>query len=138
MPDFLAEVLTWGHNYANLMAVKSAVKMGLPPTCFLSDKQPSEGWSREDKKLAIAIQIIETETCSKCNQPIWICRSDNRNLLFSVKKATCYASAEVEKAAKKKQNENLKPGEYLYVSPFMLDGSRLPSRQEYLKSLAED
>lgn len=138
MPDFLAEVLTWGHNYGNLMAVKTAVKMGLPPTSFLTDKDPSEGWSREDKKLAIALTILEHETCSKCGQPIWLCRSSDRNLLFKTAKATCYATAEFEKASKKKQNENLKPGEYMYVSPFMLDDSPLPSRQDYLVSLAED
>ena len=138
MPDFLAEVLTWSHNYSYLMAVQTAVKLGLPPTSFVTNKSPSEGWSREDKKLAIAVTILERETCDKCGQPLWICRSNNRNLLFKTRKATCYAKAEFEKASKKKQNENLKPGEYMYVVPFMLDDSSLPSRREWLDDLAED
>lgn len=140
MPDFLAEVLTWNHNYGNLMAVQTAVKMGLPPTSFLTDKDPSEGWSREDKKLAIALTILEKETCSKCGQPIWICRSSDKNLLFKVRKTTCYATAEYEKEQKNNEKRKvvLKPGEYMYVLPYMLDGSNLPSRRAYLDSLAED
>lgn len=138
MPGFLAEVLTWPHNYYNYMAVETAVKMSLPPTSFLTDKDPSSGWSREDKKLAIALTILTRESCQKCGQPLWICRSSERNLLFKVKKATCYASAELEKGAEKKQNKTLKPGEYLFTVPYMLDGSALPSRRGYLESLAED
>jgi len=138
MPGFLAEVLTWPHNYYNYMAVETAVAMGLPPTSFLSEKEPSAGWSREDKKLAIALTILKRETCQKCGQPLWICRSSERNLLFKVKKATCYASAEYEKAADKKQNKELKPGEYMFTVPYMMDDGPLPSRRDYLEALAED
>lgn len=138
MPDFLAEVLTWNHNYYNRMAVETAVGMGLPPTSFLMNKEPSEGWSREDKKLAIALTIIKHETCGKCGQPVWICRSTEKGLLFKTKKATCYASAELERDAEKKENKKLKPGEFLYVVPYMYNDTNLPSRSDYLKSLAED
>lgn len=141
MPDFLAEVLTWSKNYYNLMAVQTAVKMGLPPTSMLSDKQPSEGWSREDRKLAIALTIMERETCSKCGQQIWICRSTDKNLLFQTKKATCYATAQSEKDAKSNQfkAENLKPGEYTFVVPYMYgDDQTLPSRSDYLASLVDE
>lgn len=138
MPDFLAEVLTWNNNYYNLIAVQTAVKMGLPPTSFLTDKDPSAGWSREDKKLAMALTVLERETCNQCGQPLWICRSDNKNLLFKVKKATCYAAREHKKFSDSKQGQNLRPGEYSYTVPFMLNDEPLPSRREYLISLNED
>lgn len=138
MPDFLAEVLTWSHNYYSYIAVETAYKQGLPPTSFLTDKQPSAEWSREDKKLAMAYTIVQRETCSKCNQPLWICRSDNKNLLFKVSRATCYATAEMEKEQKKKQRRELKPGEYEYVVPFMRPDGPLPSRKEYLTAANED
>lgn len=138
MPDFLAEVLTWPHNYYNKLAVETAVSMGLPPTSMLMDKQPSEGWSREDKKLAIALTILKNETCTKCGQPLWICRSDDKNLLFKTAKGLCYATQQFEKDSKKKQNENLKPGEFLYTVPYMYDDSALPSRRAWMDKLAED
>lgn len=138
MPGFLAEVLTWNKNYYNLIAVQTAVKMSLPPTSFILNKDPSEGWSREDKKLAMALTILEKETCQKCGQPLWICRSDNRNLLFKVKRDTCYATAELEKDQKKKQRKELKPGEYEYVVPFMRPDGPFPSRKEYLTAMNED
>lgn len=138
MPDFLAEVLTWPSNYYNTIAVETAVKMGLPPTSFITNKSPSEEWSREDKKLAMAWTILQHETCSKCGQPLWICRSSAKNLQFKIKKDLCYASAELEKPANKKRAESLKPGEYQYVVPYTIDESPLPSRREYLESFNED
>lgn len=137
MPDFLAEVLTWSNNYYNAIAVQTAYELGLPPTSFLGDKQPSEEWSREDKKLAMAWTILQKETCQKCGQPLWICRSSNKNILFRVRKATCYAAAELEKKQDDKRFK-LAKGEYAYAVPYTLDESPLPSRRDYLESLSED
>lgn len=138
MPDFLAETLTWPNNYYNLIAVSTAVDMSLPPTSFLTNKEPSAGWSREDKKLAMAMTILNRETCSICGNPLWICRSSNSNLIFKARKDICYADAERKKAADKRQNKNLKPGEYIYVVPEMLNESDLPTRRDYLRELNED
>jgi hypothetical protein len=138
MPDFLAEVLTWPSNYYNAVAVETAYKMGLPPTSLITNKQPSEGWSKEDKKLAMAWTILNREACQKCGQPLWICRSSEKNLLFKVKKDVCYASAELEKYQNKKPAPKLRPGEYTYAVPEMLDGSPLPTRRDYLSDLNED
>lgn len=141
MPDFLAEALTWPKNYYNAVAVETAVKMGLPPTSFLTDEQPSKSWSREDKKLAIAWHILQRETCSKCGNPLWICRSSNNMLGFSVRRGVCYASKELakeEKAAEKNKSKQLKDGEFHYTVPTMLDGSDLPSRLDYFESLDDE
>lgn len=138
MPDFLAEVLTWNKNYYNLMAVQTAVNMSLRPTGFITDGPVNGEWSREDKKLAMALTVLEKETCSKCGQPLWICRSDNKNLLFKVKRDTCYASAELEKVTKAKSHKELKNGEYEYTVPYMRPDGPLPSRKEYLTAVNED
>lgn len=138
MRDFLAEVLTWPSNYYTAIAVETAVNMGLRPTTFIGDGDPRGEWSREDKKLAMAHTILQHETCQKCGQPLWICRSSNNQLLFKTKKGMCYASAEHEKSAEGRQNQNLKKGQYLFTVPYMLDDSPFPSRREYLQGLSED
>lgn len=135
MPDFLAEVLTWPRNYYNAAAVQAAKDWGIPPTSLLTDKDPSESWSRADKKLAIAYTILNRETCSKCGQPLWICRSTNKDLTFKPLKDKCFAAEEFEKYSESKNGKNLKKGEYVYVVPQMSGGAPLPSRREYFESL---
>jgi len=140
MPGFLAEVLTWPRNYYSAIAVETAVEMGIPPTSLLTDSQPSDPWSSADKKLALAYTIMKKETCSKCGQPLWICRSTERGLTFKVRKATCFASQELEKYGDTKNGKNLKKGEYTYAVP-VLDNDEekpLPSRKAYFESLADD
>ena len=138
MPDFLAETLTWPHNYYLTCAVETAVKMGLPPTCLLIvEGQPSAPWSSADKKLAIAWTILQHETCGTCGNPLWICRSDDKNLQFKSSKNTCYADAEYQKAQKAKQNQNMRPGQFLSVIPYMADGSALPSRRSFLSAQSD-
>lgn len=140
MPDFLAEVLTWPRNYYNAVAVQTAVNMGLRPTCMLTDEQPNAPWSRADKKLAIAYTILNRETCTKCGQPLWICRSTDSKLRFKVRRAVCFASQELEKYSESKNGKNLKKGEYIYAVPeYDADPEApLPSRLEYFESLNDD
>ena len=135
MPDFLADVLSWGNNYYTLIAIQTAVDMSLPPTSFLTEKEPSAGWSREDKKLAMALTILNKETCGTCGNPLWVCRSANNKLSFHARKGICYADAERKRAQDKRQFKNLKPGEYIYVVPQMIDDSPFPTRREYLEEL---
>lgn len=138
MPDFLADSLTWPKHYHIALAVQTAMDLHLPPTFMLLEgKQPTDPWSRHDKKLAVAWTIMNKETCPKCGQPIWICRSSDKNLGFSVKVGLCYASAELEKWQDSKRGKNLKKGEYPYVVPTMYDDSPLPSRLDYLNGLDE-
>lgn len=138
MPGFLAEVLTWPKNYYNAVAVETAVNMGIPPTSLLSDKQPSESWSRADKKLAVAWTLLQRETCSRCGQPIWICRSSDKNVSFKMKRDVCYATAEFDRNKDKKQYKDPKPGEYFFTVPYTIDDSPLPSRKAYLESIADE
>lgn len=110
----------------------------LPPTTFIYDNRQGDKWTPEDKKLAIAWTILQRETCKTCGQPMWICRSDNRGLGFKVKTSVCFADKELNSSINKKRAEKLKPGEQQYVVPYMYDGSALPSRAEYMTSLADE
>lgn len=139
MPGFLAEVLTWPNNYSATLAVEAAIKLQLPPTVMLLDgRQPTDGWDDADKKLAMAWFILQREICQLCHQPLWICRSSNKDLMFSVRTDMCYATRELEKWRKSPKGKNLKDGESPYIVARMRDTeARLPSRNEYLKELSE-
>ncbi len=141
MPDFLADQLTRAHNFQIALALQTAMELRLPPLIFINeDRQPSDGWSAEDKKLALAWTILQKETCPKCGQPLWICRSSNNMLGFKVRKGLCYATAELERynEAQEKKKQNLKPGEYLYTVPYMMNDTDLPSRQDWLDEMNEE
>lgn len=112
--------------------------MGLPPTMFMTDRQPTDGWTREDKKLAIAFTILQKETCNQCGQPIWICRSDNKNLGFKVKTAICYAKRELDKWGESARGKNIGKGEYAYIEAFMYSDEKLPSRDDWIKQEMEE
>lgn len=133
MPGFLADVLTWPKNYHYAVAVQTAVGMGLPPTLFI-DENRHEGaeWSRADKKLAMAWTILQKETCQQCGNPLWICRSSQREMQFKVNTDICYATAELKKWEKGQKAKHLKDGEYPFIIPYMSDDSTLPSRKAYL------
>lgn len=137
MPGFLADVLTQARNGGYLLSVETAMSLNLPPTVMIYDDRQPDKWTKEDKKLAMAWTILERERCQYCGQYMWICRSSNPKLTFSVRTDTCYADAEMNSSSNKKKSEKLRPGEHLYTVPEMYDDSPLPSRHEYLKSLAE-
>lgn len=141
MPDFLAEALTWPQNYSYALAVETAYKTGIRPLTFIvKDAQPDEPWTDADKKLMLAWTILERETCSECNQPLWICRSEDNNLGFSVRKGMCYAKKEVEEWQKKPAGKNIKAGEVPYVVPVKVyDKTKsFPRRSDYFKQLEEE
>ena len=138
MPGFLADVLTQPRNYTYLISVQTAMDLRLPPTTFIYEDRQGDKWTPEDKKLAIAWTILQKETCGICGQPLWICRSDNRQLGFKVKTSVCYSDKELNSKQNKKKSDNLKPGERLYTVPYMYDDSPLPSRAEYYKSLEDE
>lgn len=109
MPHFLADVLTWPGNRTYITAIKAARDFSIPPTVLmLNDRQPSDGWSVVDKKLAIAFQILEDETCGDCGIPIWIGHSDEEDILFEIKSRVCYSCAEIENQREKAESRKNK------------------------------
>lgn len=140
MPGFLADALTWPSNYRYTIAVETAMKLNLPPSVMLTELgQPADGWSRADKKLAMAWIILQKETCKNCGQPLWICRSSNKNLMFSVRTGICYAKAELEKWEVSPRGKKLKKGEHPFIVAQMRNKETpLPSRAEYMAELADE
>ena len=138
MPRFLADVLTWPTNRAYITAIKAARDFSIPPSVLmLRNRQPSDGWSEADKKLVVAFQILEDETCPDCGTPVWIGHSDDEHVVFDIKSRICYACAEVEQAqadaekrSSKRKNARPTRGKkrFLQVEP----NEHIPSRQQYL------
>lgn len=87
------------------------------------------------------MQILNDETCNECGSPIWICRNEEAsNVGFKVKVATCFAKAELDRYNERESNKKTskkRHGEYPYVVPYTYDGSELPSRMQFYKSLVE-
>lgn len=139
MPDFLAEVLTWPNHYAYALAIETAMSLNLPPRVMLEEgRQPSQGWSEEDKKLAIAWTIMNKETCRSCGKPLWICRADSRDLVFSVQTDICYSTAALEDWRKTSKAKRLKNGENPFVTARMRNASDpMPSRKAYIEKMME-
>lgn len=89
--------------------------------------------------------MLQDETCPRCGQPIWLCRSDSTNVAFKVASDTCFA----EKALKatednrKDKKDRAKPaerkewGKFYYTVPYVPPTAEgdLPSRMEYYKAL---
>lgn len=139
MPDFLADALTWPHNYTYALALETAMTWRVRPlSMIVENAQPNDAWSNLDRKLALSWTIMQHETCQQCGQPLWICRSDNINLGFSVRTSVCYAKMQVEKWQETAKGKNIGKGEYPYVVPRMLNDEELPSRADYIKQLNED
>jgi hypothetical protein len=120
--------------------IKSALALGLRPSAhILALKKPLSGWSEWDHKLAVAFSQLEAEICEKCGNPIWICRTTDDRVQFTVEKYRCFADAELEKKRNKrtKEKRELKPGEYEYTRAETIDGGPLPSREDYYKRISE-
>jgi hypothetical protein len=132
--------LTWEYNQGYIVKIKAALKAGIRPVAMLFREQPSAPWTDFDFLLVEAFQILEDETCNQCGNPIWICRNeDASNVGFKVKKSVCFATAELERwqAQQEKAGAKQKPGETPYAMAYTYDGSPMPTREEFYKSLSD-
>lgn len=145
MPPFLADVLTWPGNSLYVTAIKTARSFSVAPTVLiLNSKQPVDGWSILDKKLAIALQILEDETCPDCGVPIWIGHSDDKDIQFDIKSRTCYACASIEgkqeveakRASKRKgKSSSGEKGKKRFI--VREPSEHVPTRSQYYKAQQE-
>lgn len=130
-----------------MTALRAARASNIKPTSMLFHTQPNEPWKSVDFALLVALQILEEETCGQCGQPLWICRSNDRDVYFKVESSICYASRrmrekEFEKMdAKSKKNvtkaEKKDWGVSYYPVPAIrpnADRERMPTRKEYYES----
>lgn len=104
-------------------------------------EQPNAPWTEFDFKLLEAYQILQDETCPSCGNPIWVCRTENRDVRFKMQSSTCFADKEQEnwEKQKKKVNKDWKPaaGEQWYPVPVTISGGPLPTREDYHRELAD-
>lgn len=140
MPDFLAESLTWESNRHYVTGLKTARSWGVTPLAVINGKE--HGWNRTNRLLAMALTILEEETCKQCNTPLWWAYSTDNRVQFSAHKTTCYGCAKLEEekngnSKDGKPKEKPKPGEMLYVKPYNVLNEPLPSRRDSYTREAE-
>lgn len=100
---------------------------------------------RLDRKLMVAWEVLQDETCQRCGVVSWFGRSDNPEIEFPVKQSTCYSCAELEKAeeARNKDKNSKEYGVTRYPVPQMTKytgqpRSELPNREEWVIRVYQD
>lgn len=134
MPGFLSEVLTWPENSWAVPVLKTARSWQLPPIQMLTGEK--SGWGDDrNRLLAVALTLLEDESCKSCGTPVWLGHSSNNEVVFSLKTSTCYGCAEMDKA--RENRKKAKPGEaYYVVAHNVWDEGPLPGRyEEYRRGL---
>lgn len=105
--------------------------------------QPTDPWVRYDFLLLSAYQILHDETCPRCGQPVWICRSSSRDVYFDAHSDVCQGERAVREAEdnrkprgeRAKASERKEWGRFMYPVPRTFNEAPLPTREDYLKEL---
>lgn len=119
-----------------MIRLRSAVKQGQRPcAALLMESDPKGEWTKVDYLLLDAFYILDAETCSICNNPIWLCHSTDNRIDFKIQTRTCYAKAEIEDFESSEKGKKVGSGEYLIAVPTGIEGEDgnpepLPSRHE--------
>lgn len=113
--------------------LKTARSWGVPPLEILNGEKSS--WKdMRNRLLAVALTIMEDETCNSCGTPAWWGRSTNNEIAFKIESSVCYGCAELEKdrdgvSSDGRAKRKPRAGETKYVTPFNIWPNRpLPSR----------
>lgn len=106
--------------------IRASITASIRPTSLLLHTQPSAPWTKHDFLLLEAYQIIQDEACPSCGLPVWICRNEDNDIQFSVRRATCFATRARELEDERYGPENKKPaGELLIPEPRVESGKAL-------------
>lgn len=91
--------------------------------------QPHDPWTKQDFLLLEAFQLLEEERCPECGYPVYICRTDDPDLQFNVKRVTCNATAEVKEQQElmTKGDKKIPHGMNLVPVPFSVSGRPMSS-----------
>lgn len=89
-------------------------------------------WSDErNRLLAVALTILESETCNNCGTPAWIGRSTDSEIVFDIESTTCFGCAELEKDRESNQSRKTSKGEIRYAKARNVwEDGKLPSRYD--------
>lgn len=127
-----------------MIRLRSAVKQGQRPcAALLMEPDPMGEWTKIDYLLLDAFYILDSETCTICNNPIWLCHSTDNRIDFKVKTRTCYAKAEIEDFENSEKGKRIGSGEYLIAVPQGIEDENgnlepLPSRHEAYQSMQNE
>jgi len=112
------------------------MRWGKPPSSFILGTDRTK-WNKWDILVAEAYEIVQREKCGQCGLPIWICRSDDEDIQFSIKRDTCHAIATKERY-EKKQKGDPDPGVSLRPEPKIADGRDLADfREPYYRAIVK-
>jgi len=99
--------------------------------------QPHADWTTQDFLLLEAFQLVEEERCPECGYPVYLCRTDDPDLQFNVRRVTCNATAEVKEESDRATagDKKLPHGMNFVPVPFSVSGRDLSSfREPYWKA----
>ena len=125
--------------------IRFSLENKMRPTAVLYRKpDPFSGWSDLDYKLVQAYQTIKDETCSKCGNPVWLCRSTDSNIDWSIDTSVCYATRAIEARRFRDDNDTKKQptatekakwgADYFATPRPIVPGAELPTRSQALES----
>lgn len=124
--------------------IRIALKNQMRPTAVLyREPDPYSEWSDLDYSFLQAYQVIEDETCHKCGNPIWLCRSSDNNIDWSVDTTTCYASKAIDAKRYREDNPTKQPDsatrrrwgtEYTAKPQPIRKDIPLPTRSDYMSA----
>lgn len=110
---------------------------------MILQEQPTNPWKDFDFKLLEAYEILQSEICPKCQNPIWLCRNEDPDVIFEVRSAVCFAEKALERERERREGKNDKEkakqrindrGRYWFTVPKMNPASTktdLPTRREF-------
>lgn len=80
----------------------------------LEKRLDKERFDMVNRRLEMAFQILENETCPGCGQPSWLTHSSSNMVMFDAFVTRCHGCR--AKALGEKAHKDLKPYESLYVA----------------------
>lgn len=136
-------MLSQPQNQHVIRKIRAALQAKIRPSSLVYGESVEGEWTRRDKALLEAYQILEDERCPECGNPVWICRNEDSNIRFRVKKTICYAKRQLDehrtdlKGMKPMEKKKAREGWGLieYPEAFTLDDSPLPTRKEFYDNL---
>lgn len=132
----------WSAGSGYVTLIKAGITAGVRPTTMILGADSRKKWSDLDVMVMQAYQIMESERCSQCGGPRWLCDSDDPALRTRIKESQCDAKRELEKAEETRKDGDNK-GITLYPEFWTADGRDLVEfralyREQVAREAAED
>lgn len=115
------------------------MKFGVRPSTLVSGADNREAWDEWDVALAEGYQIMQSERCSQCGLPRWICHNEDAGVYFELKDDVCFAKREIDEEQERLNSDKnyKKPaGQVTIPRPVVYDDTVFDwrFRQQYYES----